>query len=336
MEYLLLRLNGGWANAIRPYGQNHHCLLHTLIKENLLNLDLCTTRKITCRQFNRLLQMVIMPLIAMTTLLLLCAPAAGFELKKISVSDAAAKQNSLIFLDGRPVKEFQAGHIPGARSFSWETYTRTDENGVPYRTFPPEELADALGEMGISSTDALVVYGDADTSWGGEGWVAWVLAWLGHQGPVYALDGGIPLWLAKDYPVVKSEKTDFPEKTYSIHLQPDQNMTAEDIAKAGDTVTLVDTRKYLTEYLPGHLPDAVHIPWEKFYYGDHRQFISPENVKVLLTKRNVDLEKPVVYYCTGGIRSGYAWMVHQLAGLPDAVNFEGGTEEWNRMRRPKQ
>lgn len=283
--------------------------------------------------------MVIMPLIAMVTVLLLCAPAAGLDskkidLKKISVSDAAAKQNSLIFLDGRPVKKFQAGRIPEARSFSWETYTRTDAGGVPYRTFPPEELAAALGKLGISHTDAVVVYGDADTSWGGEGWVAWVFAWLGHEGPVYCLDGGFSLWQATGLPVATSEKTDFSQKTYSINLQPDQNMTAEDIARAGNTITLVDTRKYLTEYLPGHLPGAVHIPWEKFYDGPHRRFISPEDVKALLVKKNVDLKKPVVYYCTGGIRSGYAWMVHQLAGLPDAVNFEGGTEEWNRIKKP--
>jgi thiosulfate/3-mercaptopyruvate sulfurtransferase len=38
----------------------------------------------------------------------------------------------------------------------------------------------------------------------------------------------------------------------------------------------------------------------------------------------------VVYYCAGGIRSGYAWLIHHLAGLPEAVNFEGGMEEWGQ------
>jgi thiosulfate/3-mercaptopyruvate sulfurtransferase len=50
----------------------------------------------------------------------------------------------------------------------------------------------------------------------------------------------------------------------------------------------------------------------------------------MLEKEGVDLRKPVVYYCTGGIRSGYAWLVHQLGNLPPAVNYEGGTEEWAR------
>ncbi len=242
----------------------------------------------------------------------------------------------MIFMDARPVAIWQKGHIPTARSFSWESYTREDTGGVKYRTFPPEELVDALGKMGISHTDALVVYGDADTSWGGEGWVAWVFAWLGHRGPVYALDGGISLWRSKGYPVEKNDKFDVPAKNYRIDLQPDQHISAVEIAKAGDTINLVDTRNYFTEWLPGHLPGAVHIPWEKFYYGDHRQFLSADALRTMLRDKGVDLTKPVVYYCTGGIRSGFTWMVHELAGLGVVKNFEGGTEEWDQMMKKRR
>ncbi len=277
-----------------------------------------------------------MAIISLIAVLLLCAPVAGIELQKISVSDAAAKQNSLIFLDGRPVKVFQAGHIPGALSFSWEIYTRTDADGVPYRTFPPVELASALGKLGISHTDAVVVYGDADTSWGGEGWVAWIFAWLGHEGPVYALDGGVPAWRAKGLAIDQGVQRSVSSKEYELNIRPDFNISMEEIQAMENGITLVDTRNYLTEWLPGHLPNAVHISWEKFYEGPQRQFLSPEDVKALLVKNKVDLKKPVVYYCTGGIRSGFAWIVHQLAGLPDAVNFEGGTEEWNRKKKPIQ
>lgn len=88
----------------------------------------------------------------------------------------------------------------------------------------------------------MVVYGDADTSWGGEGWIAWIFAWLGHEGPVYCLDGGFSLWQLKGHPVATSENTGFSQKNYTINLQPNQNITAADIGKAGDTITLVDTR----------------------------------------------------------------------------------------------
>ncbi len=69
-------------------------------------------------------------------------------------------------LDARPVDRFAEGHIPGALPFSWENHTRVDARNIPYRTFPPEEMARILGAMGISETTPVVIYGDADTSWG--------------------------------------------------------------------------------------------------------------------------------------------------------------------------
>ena len=114
----------------------------------------------------------------------------AFDLRRIEPSRAAGLKD-VIALDARPEKEWRKGHLPNALSFSWENYTRADEDGVKWRILPPEQLADAFGAMGVGHTDAVLVYGDADTSWGGEGWLVWVLAWLGHQGPVYYLDGGI-------------------------------------------------------------------------------------------------------------------------------------------------
>ena len=136
-----------------------------------------------------------------------------------------------VVLDARPKSQWQAGHIPGARSFSWEDYTGTDGKGIPYKVRPPREMAEGLGAMGIDEKTPVTVYGDADKSWGGEGWTVWVLAWLGQKGPIRLLDGGIQEWRA------------------------------------------------------------------------------------------------------GGIRSAYAWTVHELAGLPPARNYEGGMEEWKRLGR---
>lgn len=260
-------------------------------------------------------------------------PVFAVELARINVSDAAASLDTMIFLDARPENEWKKGHIPESRSFSWETYTRTDPDGVKYRTIPPEELAEKIGRLGIRHTDAVVIYGDAETSWGGEGWAAWVFARLGHQGRIYCLDGGFPLWQAKGLPVSDAPATQISPKKYSIHTHPDFTISALEIMARKNEITLVDTRNYFSEWLPGHLPNAIHISWKNFYQGPHRSFLSPDDLENLLVKNHVDLRKPVVYYCTGGIRSGFTWMVHQLAGLPDAMNFEGGTEEWNHFQK---
>ncbi|MBN2645825.1 MAG: hypothetical protein JXR59_10175 [Desulfuromonadaceae bacterium] len=265
-------------------------------------------------------------------LILTCTTSAFcFSLQPLS-AEAAHNQKGLIVLDARPQKGWQQGHLPGAFSFSWEDYTRTDDQGVKYRTLPAQELALALGRLGITEQSSLLIYGDADSSWGGEGWLAWALAWIGHQGPVYVLDGGIQAWQQKGF----SLTTETPAATaavYQTQPQPTVAIAAADIERLGTDINLVDTRSYFTEWLPSHLPGAIHINWEKFFSAPQRRPLSPQACRALLEENGIDLNKPVVYYCTGGIRSGYAWMVHQLAGLPGAINFEGGTEEWAAHRR---
>jgi thiosulfate/3-mercaptopyruvate sulfurtransferase len=256
----------------------------------------------------------------------------AFDLQRIETPQAATKLRQMIVLDARPVTKWREGHIPGAMSFSWEEYTRTDADGVKYRISPPEELAEALGSMGVSNSDAVLVYGDADSSWGGEGWLAWMLAWLGHRGCVYFLDGGIQSWEESGQPIHSDSSSKRPKTTYQVNLQQQVNISSEQLEAQQDHINLIDTRGYLTEWLPGHLPGAIHIPWEKFYQGLYRKTLSADALRSLLQKNGVDLKKPVVYYCSGGIRSGYAWLVHQLSGLPSAINFEGGTEKWARKR----
>jgi thiosulfate/3-mercaptopyruvate sulfurtransferase len=235
-----------------------------------------------------------------------------------------------VILDARPRSEWLAGHIPGALSFSWEDYTRTDKNGVPYRVWAPHELAKALGEMGIDENTPIIVYGDADKSWGGEGWNCWVLAWIGHKAPIRLLAGGIQSWRSNNYLLKEGvEKLNIHPVQYKLKLEPYLSISTEELEKQKSNLVLVDTRSTL-ELLKGRIPGAIHIKWQDFYTGKDRHPLAPDAVKKLLKKHDVNLNKLIVYYCTGGIRSAYAWLVHQLAGLPPARNYEGGFEAWEK------
>jgi thiosulfate/3-mercaptopyruvate sulfurtransferase len=252
------------------------------------------------------------------------------EIAVIESADLYQSLSTWVIFDARPFKQWQQGHIPGAKSFSWEDYTRTDEKGIAYRTLPPELLAAALGKMGIDENSPVVVYGDADTSWGGEGWACWVLAWMGHKAPIRMLNGGIQSWLALKLPVQSNDQSVAMEpKIYRYQILASINITADDIRKNPSAFQLVDNRSTL-EWIKGRIPGAIHIPWEKFYTDETRRPLTPVETKELLIQKGVNPERPVVYYCAGGIRSAYAWLVHHWAGLPEAINFEGGMEEWEK------
>ena len=264
-------------------------------------------------------------------LVMSCATATmAADLGLIDV--AALKGNSArwVILDARPRADWEAGHIPGALSFSWDNYTRIDEKGVKYGSFPPQELAVALAGLGIDEKSPVVVYGDADKSWGGEGYDVWLLSWLGHKGPIRLLNGGIQAWRTQNLPLVKRAGRAIVKKArYQVDLKPQCMVSTEEVQRGKGAFVLVDVRSTL-EWITGRIPGAVHIPWDDFYTGTDRRPLSPAELKKLLANHGVDTSRPVVYYCLGGVRSAYAWMTHQLAGLPGARNYKGGWAAWEK------
>lgn len=252
------------------------------------------------------------------------------DMRLIDAGELNGTLSKWVVIDARPKSEWAAGHIPGARPFCWENYTRTDEKGVELRIFPPKELASALASLGIDEKSSVVIYGDADKSWGGEGWDAWVLFWLGHKGQIRLLNGGIQAWRGQNLLLTKTAEGPRDRKArYQAALKPQLDISTEELVRQGSLFVLVDVRSTF-EWLKGRIPGAIHIPWEKFYTGKERRPLSSEEAKKLLSGHGVNMARPLVYYCEGGIRSAYAWAVHQLAGLPPARNYEGGMAAWRK------
>ncbi len=252
----------------------------------------------------------------------------ALDLGSIEPPQLKAQLGEWIILDARPGKDWERDRIPGALSFSWEDHIQGNGSDGPYRLPTPERLASQLGKMGITESSPVVVYGDADRSWGGEGWNVWVLSWLGHKGPIRLLDGGIQGWRKRSYPLAAGAAGEPPAgRHYTMDLRSELNIEAVQLEDRGAPLSVIDTRSSI-EWLTGHLPNAIHIPWTEFYAGKERRPIDGMALSRLLREHGVDLDKTVVFYCTAGVRSAYAWMVHTLAVSRTARNFGGGMSDW--------
>jgi len=274
---------------------------------------------------------VIMVLLMIVMVIISCSPVAiAADLGLVDATALKGNSAKWVILDARPKADWEAGHIPGAIQFSWDNYTRTDAKGIKFSSFPPQELALALAGLGIDEKTPIVVYGDADKSWGGEGYDVWLLSWLGHKGPIRLLNGGIQAWRNQNLPLAKEpEKPAVKKARYQVNLKPRYIISTEEVQKGKGSFVLVDVRSTF-EWIKGRIPGAIHIPWDDFYTGRDRHPLPPAELKKLLARHGVDTSKPVVYYCLGGVRSAYAWMTHQLAGLPDAKNYKGGWAAWEK------
>ena len=269
-------------------------------------------------------------LILFLTTIISCWPIVGLGASFGLISPENLKtelaSRQLVVLDGRPEAVYLKGHIPGSFDFSWEKFTHTDPEGVKYRLISPRKLAKVLGKMGISEESTVVAYGDADSSWGGEGWVLWVLDYLGHRGRLLLLNGGISAWVKEGLPLKSGrEKACRPTK-YHLRLRPGSNCDTRWIKGHLEKINIIDTRS-MPEYLLGSLPGAIHIRWKSLLKRDG-SIRSKKEILALLKSKGVNPKRTTVYYCTGGIRSGFAYVIHEVFDLGPARNFEGGTEEW--------
>lgn len=290
-------------------------------------MQVSTQYKFKSAGFNQFFSML---LLAAAVMLSCASISSAADLGLIDAASLKANASKYVILDSRSKSDWEAGHIPGAIQFFWDSYTRTDAKGVKYSSLPPQELAAAFAKLGIDEKTPLVIYGDADKSWGSEGFSAWLFTWLGHKGQIRLLNGGLQSWRAQNLHLAKgAEKPLAAKARYKFEVKPQYIVTTEEVQHNTGAFTLIDTRSTF-EWIKGKIPGAVHIPWEDFHTGKENRPLSAAELKKLLAKHGVDTSKPIVYYCLGGVRSAYAWTVHQLAGLPDAKNYKGSWAAWEK------
>jgi len=103
------------------------------------------------------------------------------------------------------IKDYWAGHIPGAVYFHVEALRLADHR-VPVKLTQPGILAAMLGEMGIYRDTAVIIYSEGGDS--KAPYLLWALDYLGHK-QVGIQDGGYGKWkqekkkVTQDYPTIE-------------------------------------------------------------------------------------------------------------------------------------
>src|SRR5437764_5708847 len=89
-------------------------------------------------------------------------------------------------------KAYDAGHIPGAVGFNWQTQL---QNQLTRDIIGKEEFEKLVGGAGISPGDTVVLYGDNNNWFAAYGF--WLFKVYGHR-DVRLMNGGRAKWLNED------------------------------------------------------------------------------------------------------------------------------------------
>ena len=240
-------------------------------------------------------------------------------------------------------KAYDAGHIPGAVGFNWQTQL---QDQVRRDIIGKDAFENLASDAGISPKDTVILYGDNNNWFAAYGF--WLFKVYGHK-DVRLMNGGRVKWLNEKDKVLTTDPPKITPTQYKVtetHLELramlPEVMEISRTAKAN----LVDVRspdefsgKVIappgmseTAQRGGHIPGAKSVPWSTAVQPDGT-FKSADDLQSLyFQQKGVDPKKPTVAYCRIGERSSHTWFVLKyLIGIDHVKNYDGSWTEYGNI-----
>jgi thiosulfate/3-mercaptopyruvate sulfurtransferase len=240
-------------------------------------------------------------------------------------------------------KAYEAGHIPGAVGFNWQSQL---QDQIRRDIVSKHEFERLMSEAGISAGDTVILYGDNNNWFAAYGF--WLFKLYGHK-DVRLMDGGRVKWLNEADKELTPDKPKITPTKYRAN-EPDSTLRAllPEVLKAQSDKrhNLVDVRgpdEYTGKVIAppgmtetaqrgGHIPGAKSIPWSTAINQDGTFKSADDLRKIYFSNGGVDPGKDTISYCRIGERSSHTWVVLKyLLGLPNVKNYDGSWTEYGSI-----
>ena len=228
---------------------------------------------------------------------------------------------------------FEQEHIPGAQFFDIDAVSTPSD--LPHTAPTPEIFAAAVGAMGITADDTVVVYDQKNMFSAPRGW--WTFRLFGHE-DVLVLNGGLPAWRAAGYGTA-----DAPTRPEPAVYEVRADLRSERLADKDDVSAALAAGHSVADARPGgrftgtdkepragmrsgHMPGAVSAPLSSLL-DQNGHLLAPEKLADALAV--VDTSTPVITTCGSGVTAaGLSLGLHEL-GVESRV-YDGSWSEWGR------
>jgi len=237
-------------------------------------------------------------------------------------------------LDGRDARAgFEQARIPGAVFFDLDTVS-DHTTDLPHMLPTAAAFAEAVGALGISATDRIVVYDTIGLFSAARVW--WTFRLMGAQ-DVRVLDGGLPRWRAEDRPMETGPaRPPAPVRFDAVKRQGAVADMPTVLAALGGDAQIVDARPAarFTGDAPeprpglrsGHMPGALNLPF-KAVLDDSGRLLPASDLRARFIAAGVTFDRPIITSCGSGVTA--AVLTLALAELgQDSALYDGAWAEW--------
>jgi thiosulfate/3-mercaptopyruvate sulfurtransferase len=237
-------------------------------------------------------------------------------------------------LDGRDAAaEHLQARIPGAVWFDLDGVS-DHTTDLPHMLPKPEAFATAVGALGVSEGDTVVVYDTAGLFSAPRVW--WTFRLMGAK-DVRVLDGGLPRWTAEGRtiesgPVMAPTPARF---TATPRIGDVADLPSVLSALTGDA-QIVDARpaaRFTGEAAEpraglrsGHMPGALNLPF-KTLIGEDGRLLRGEALTARFAEAGLDIDGPIITSCGSGVTAAVLTLALAELGRNSAL-YDGSWAEW--------
>jgi thiosulfate/3-mercaptopyruvate sulfurtransferase len=254
--------------------------------------------------------------------------AARLEDPKLKVIDGSWH------LDGRDAAaDHLAARIPGALRFDLESVS-DHSTDLPHMLPTPDAFAAAVGALGVSEGDTVVIYDTAGLFSAPRVW--WTFRLMGAT-DVRVLDGGLPCWLAEGRAVESGPPAAPTVARFTPTPRPGDVADLPTVLSAltGDA-QIVDARPasrfrgQTPEPRPGlrsgHMPGALNLPFKTLIAEDGRM-LRGEALSARFAEAGLDIDGPIITSCGSGVTAAVLTLALAELGRDSAL-YDGSWAEW--------
>ena len=233
-----------------------------------------------------------------------------------------------------PRAEFETAHIPGARFLDLSTLIDPD-SPVPSAVPTGAQFAERMRALGVNNGDRVVIYDDSAVKTAAR---AWFIARMHGVKDVAILDGGLGKWRAEGRPLesgpVAPSAGNFSaspghgtvrfKSDMLVNLGSQREQVVDARGRARFSGEEADFRPNVAS---GHIPGSCNLPYNLLFQHDGT-FCRPANLKRAFELAGMDLDKPIVTTCGGGVTAAVLLFALHLLGKDDVALYDGSWSEW--------